>query len=94
MAALSKKEILAELKKLGFNSTSELNSCFKDYKQYYTTQNSYTHSLKEYHEESEGSCPNEGTITSQLAQICLSVFSVLINFLTFLKVKTCKGTKG
>jgi hypothetical protein len=34
MKNLSKKEVLAELKKLGINSTSELNSYYKEYKGY------------------------------------------------------------
>ncbi len=34
MAYLTKKEILAELKKLGINSTSEINSYYKEYKDY------------------------------------------------------------
>jgi hypothetical protein len=34
MKNLSKKEVLAELKKLGINSTSELNSDYKKYKKY------------------------------------------------------------
>ena len=34
MKTLSKKEIIAELKKLGIDSTSEIKSYFKDYRGY------------------------------------------------------------
>jgi hypothetical protein len=34
MENLSKKEVIAELKKLGINSTSELNSYYKEYKRF------------------------------------------------------------
>ncbi len=34
MAALTKKEILAELRKLGIDSTSEINSYYREYKEY------------------------------------------------------------
>ncbi len=34
MAALTKKEIIAELKKMGISTTSEINSYYKEYKEY------------------------------------------------------------
>ncbi len=36
MASLTKKEILTELKKMGINSTSEINSYYREYKEYST----------------------------------------------------------
>lgn len=36
MIALTRKEILAELKKLGINTFSELKAYFREYKAYYT----------------------------------------------------------
>jgi hypothetical protein len=48
MLALSKKEILTELKKLGINTSPELKSCLKEYKIYYTLQNHHILSPKKY----------------------------------------------
>jgi hypothetical protein len=48
MLALSRKEILTELKKLGINTSPELKSCLKEYKAYYTMQNHHILSPKRY----------------------------------------------
>ncbi len=39
MAALTRKEIIAELRKLGINNISELKFYLKEYKTYYALQN-------------------------------------------------------
>jgi hypothetical protein len=44
MKELSKKEILGQLEKLGIDSTSELNSCLMEYKEF--SKSSHTFSAK------------------------------------------------
>ena len=39
MDALNKKEVLAELEKLGIDTTSDLNTYFRQYKTYFKLQN-------------------------------------------------------
>lgn len=40
MKALTRKEILSELKQLGINNHSELMAYLRDYQKYYSSQNS------------------------------------------------------
>jgi hypothetical protein len=92
MVTLSKKEILAELKKLGINSTSELNSYLQEYKNY-SLQSLHKHTFKEYHEGKKGSYPKQSTLANRLAQSPLSIFSLMVNFLTLSMVKAHKLIK-
>ncbi len=48
MAALTKKEILAQLEKFGVSSASDLHIYFKEYEEYSTLQNRYTNSSQDY----------------------------------------------
>jgi hypothetical protein len=47
MTVLTKKEILAQLQKLGVQSSSELNSYVKEYEEYSTLQDSDSRSSQE-----------------------------------------------
>ena len=53
MAALTKNEILTQLKKFGVSSSSELNNYFKEYEEYFTLQNSPLDYHQEYCERAE-----------------------------------------
>ncbi|GBD96198.1 hypothetical protein BMS3Abin06_01081 [bacterium BMS3Abin06] len=53
MATLTKKEILAQLKKIGVNSTTELNTYSMEYEEYFTLHEPYPHSPQEYYERAE-----------------------------------------
>jgi hypothetical protein len=88
MAALSKEEILAGLKKLGINSTSELKSCLKEYKEYYQKRD--TVPLQKHQEVMEDSYSNYGTFANRFSQVCHSIVSIIIHSLTLSKVKAVK----
>jgi len=47
MVALKKKEILAELKKFGIDTTSERKFYLREYKNYYALQNHHVYSQQE-----------------------------------------------
>ena len=53
MPALTKKEILEQLKKIGLSTASELNVYSREYEEYFIMLNPYTHSPREYHERAE-----------------------------------------
>ena len=50
MAALTKQEILAQLEKLGVNSTSDINAYFQEYEEYSSLQTTHYHSTQVYYE--------------------------------------------
>ena len=68
MAALTKKEILAGLKKLGISSTSELDSYCREYNEFLTLQD-IRHSHREYRRKIKCSYPMRGTSSSRTARI-------------------------
>jgi hypothetical protein len=45
MEALNKNEVLAELEKLGIDTTSDLNTYFRQYKTYFKLQNKSSYIL-------------------------------------------------
>jgi hypothetical protein len=45
MEVLNKKEVFAELKKLGINTTPELKTYFREYKTYFNLQNKSSYIL-------------------------------------------------
>ena len=47
MVALKKKEILAELKKFGIDTTSERKIYLREYQNYFTFENHHVHSQQE-----------------------------------------------
>ena len=53
MAALTKQEILAQLKKLGLSSASELNTFFEEYEEYSTLREDHTLSAQAYYSSPE-----------------------------------------
>ncbi len=53
MALLTKKEILAQLEKLGLASASELNVYFREYEEYLTPQDPQLYPPQEYLEGPE-----------------------------------------
>ncbi len=53
MAVLTKQEILAQLKKLGLSSTSEINTFFQEYEEYSTLRETHTHSEQVYYSSPE-----------------------------------------
>ena len=53
MASLTKKEILAQLDKLGVSSTSDIGSFIEEYENYSSMQNSQPDSAQEQYRESD-----------------------------------------
>ena len=53
MTLLTKKEILAQLEKLGLSSASELNAYFREYEEYSTLQDPQLYPPQEYLERPE-----------------------------------------
>jgi hypothetical protein len=50
MAALTKQEILAQLEKLGINSTPDINTYFQEYEEYSILQATHHHSAQVHYE--------------------------------------------
>jgi hypothetical protein len=94
MVTLSKKEILAELKELGVNSASELNSCLKEYKKYYNIQKLRLRSPGEYQGKIKYNQIKNGTLDNRLAQLSLSLCLITANLLNSLKEKVYKRMKN
>ena len=74
MAGLTKKEILDQLKKLGINSTSELKSYFREYRNYYNLR-AHSRSQQQYHGGAEGIHPKQGTLANRFARVYNSIIS-------------------
>ena len=91
MAALTKKEILAGLKKLGISSTSELDSYCREYNEFLTLQD-IRHSPQEYRRKIKCSYPRRGTSTRRTARISHS-FMPAVDSRTFSKVKASRKMK-
>jgi len=53
MAALTEQEILAQLKKLGLSSASEINTFFKEYQEYSNVMQGHPHSAQVYYGSTE-----------------------------------------
>ena len=53
MTALTKQEILTQLKKLGVSSDSELITFFEEYEEYSTLREDHTHSAHVYYRSPE-----------------------------------------
>lgn len=92
MAALTKKEILAGLKKLGISSASELNSYFREYSEYLTLQDIQIDPPRTYRKKTKCSYPRRGALTSRTARISHS-FMPAVDSRTFSKVKASRKMK-
>jgi len=88
MAVLSKKEIVAGLKKLGIHSDLEVDSFLKEYKKYCTYENNV---------HSQQSCQKnkimQSTISKRFNQACLSAISFIGNMLSVPKVNVHNRSK-
>jgi hypothetical protein len=88
MAALSKQEIVAGLKKLGIQSDPELDSFLKEYNEYCTDESS-VHSQQAYE---KGNLVLR-TFSSRFNQACLSAVTIISNLLSVPKVKVHNQSK-
>jgi len=88
MAALSKQEIVAGLKKLGIHSDLELDSFLKEYKEYCTDERS-VHSQQAY---AKGNFILR-TFSNRFNQACLSAVTFISNVLSVPKVKVHNQSK-
>jgi hypothetical protein len=89
MAELTKKEIQAQLKKLGINSSSELHYYSKEYREY-SNNNRPSHSTRTLRTSSEIEETDQYTLARRFAQTCRSLFPVIGNFFTPSRVKAYK----
>ena len=69
MKALTRKEIYAELKKLGISTTPELTSYLRDYYKYYVRLKINTSSPEEFTEGIKDNQPTESTSFNRFSQI-------------------------
>ena len=90
MAELTKKEIQAQLEKLGIHSNSELTFYSKEYKEYSAKQHPLTYLPREYMKTAEINKQDEYPLARKFARTCRSLFPVLGNFFTLSRVKAYK----
>jgi hypothetical protein len=88
MTALSKKEIVAGLKKLGIHSDLELDSFLKEYKEYCTDENN-VHSHQAYRKNTL----MYRSFSNRLNQVCLSAVTFIGNVLSIPIVKIHNQSK-
>lgn len=88
MAALSKKEIEAGLKKLGIDSALELDSFLKEYKEYCTYK-----SKVQYQYTYQKSKLIHRTFSKRFNKACLSAVTFIGNVLSVQKVKVHNQSK-
>jgi hypothetical protein len=69
MIPLTRKELCAELKKLGINASPELKSYLKEYYLYYVQPEINTYSPEKLTAGIKDSEPNEGTSVNQFSPI-------------------------
>jgi len=69
MVALKKKEILAELKKFGIDTTSDERKFYlREYKNYYTMQNYHVYSEQEVNRVIQGNHILRGRLVNRITQ--------------------------
>ena len=69
MTQLTRKEIFAELKKLGVSTTPELTSYLREYYKYYLQQQINTYSPKELTAGMKDNQPNESSLLNRFSPI-------------------------
>lgn len=88
MAALSEKEIVAGLKKLGIHSDPEIDSFLKEYKEYCTVENNI-HSRQ----ASRASKIIHRSFSNRFNQACLSAVTLISSVLSVPKLKVQNQSK-
>lgn len=79
MSRLTKKEIRAGLKKLGIQSSSELNTYCNDYKKYYAVSGDIVRSSDGPECMTISSADNT-SISRRLARYCISLVLIVVSF--------------
>ena len=69
MIELKKKEIVAELKKIGIDTTSERKLYLREYKKYYTLQKHHVNSLQEDNGVIQGNHIHRERLVNRITQI-------------------------
>ena len=92
MSSLTKKEIHAGLKKLGIDSSSELNAYSKEYKKYSTVKRTIPYP-SECPVFTEKNLTYNNNATRRLARHIISVVSLATNFLPIFKINAIRLIK-
>jgi arsenate reductase-like glutaredoxin family protein len=90
MAELTKKEIQAQLKKLGIHSSSELRTYSQEYKEYSAHQHPLVHASRENQKTEEIYQQDQYLLSRKFVRTCRALFPVLGNFFTQARVRTYK----
>jgi hypothetical protein len=90
MAELTKKEIQAQLKKLGIQSSSELRTYSKEYKEYSAHQHPLAYTSRENQKTAGIDQQDQYLKARKFAMTCRALFPVLGNFFALSKIRTYK----
>ncbi len=93
MAVLTKKEILAGLKKLGLNSASELDSYFKEYSEYLTLQDIQIDPPRTYRKKTKSSYTGRHVSADPSAASIANSFISVVDPMAFVKTKASRRMK-
>ena len=93
MSPLSKEEILAQLKNIGVDSTSEIDFYLKEYKKYTTIPDLQTFSPQAYHDEAVNKYPRHVLITNRLTRVYYSFVPRIVKTMNSIKAKASKRIK-
>ncbi len=93
MSPLSKEEILAQLKNLGIDSTSEADFYFREYKEYVDLPDLHNFAPQAYHDEALNNYPRRGRAVNRISRVYTSLAPRIVNTMRSIREKASRRIK-